>query len=163
MTPSLIYPITHFTRQFITNLPTVDSASTLRVNVQTDTRSASSEIFLIEPIKFPKHGKNFYTEIQHIKQTLINNNYSNNLVDQHIKSFINSKFTVTHLLIDKPNFIPVYYKAQYHSNYKTEERIIKNIIKTNVKPTQNNSKHSIIVYYINPLHIVMCMITNTLA
>ena len=106
--------------------------------------------FLNRAYKISQTWEDFHTEIQHIKQTLINNNYSNNLVDQHIKTFINSKFTDIHIPTAKPNIIPVYYKSQYHSNYKTEERIIKNIIKTNVKPIQDNSKLSIIIYYKNP-------------
>ena len=106
--------------------------------------------FLNRAYKISQTWQDFHTEVKHIKQTLINNNYSNKLVDQYINMFINNKFTDSHSHTYKPNIIPIYYKSQYHSNYKTEERIIKNIIKTNVKPTQTDSKVTIVIYYKNP-------------
>ena len=100
--------------------------------------------------KISQTWQDFHTEIQHIKQTLVNNNYSNNLVDQHINTFIHNKFSDKQSPTIKSNVIPIFYKSQYHSNYKIEERIIKNIVKTNVKPIQTDSKVNIIVYYKNP-------------
>ena len=100
--------------------------------------------------KISQTWQDFHTEIQHIKQTLVNNNYSNNLVDQHINTFIHNKFSDKQSPTIKSNVIPIFYKSQYHSNYKIEERIIKNIVKTNVKPTQTDSKVNIIFYYKNP-------------
>ena len=116
--------------------------------------------FLNRAYKISQTWRDFHTEVKHIKQTLINNNYSNNLVDQHINTFINNKLTDPPLSTHKPNNIPIYYKSQYHSNYKTEERIIKNIIKTNVKPIQNNSKVTIVIYYKNPKTCNLVMKNN---
>ena len=90
----------------------------------------------------------FHSEVQRIKQVLVNNNYSNAKVDSHVKKFIDNK-----LSLDKqprtPKYLNVFYKNQTHSNYKIEERVIKNLVMNNTKCVDENSKQKVIFYYQN--------------
>ena len=49
---------------------------------------------------------------------------------------------------DEENTINVFYKSQYHQEYKKEEKAIKDIIKDHVIPT-NNNKINFVIYYKN--------------
>ena len=92
--------------------------------------------------------QDFHNEITHIKQMLVNNNYSNKTVDVQIKKFLHHKQSPP--LIESQNtLIPIYYHSQTHSNYEIEERTIKNIILNNTKCIENNQKLTIICYYKN--------------
>ena len=76
----------------------------------------------------------FHQEAQHIKQILINNNFTNTVVDTHIKKFINKKINNEESIKNEnKNPIKVLYKNQMQNNYKLDERIIKNIIMKNTK------------------------------
>ena len=90
----------------------------------------------------------FNSEINQIKQTLINNNYPNTIVDKHINKFINTKFQ-QNSPDNKFNNINIYYKSQMHSNYKLDERIMKNILYENIRPTSPQNKVKLITYYNN--------------
>ena len=79
---------------------------------------------------------------------LVNNNYSNTVIDNLIHKFINGK--------QKPrsneteNSIKVYYQAQMHNNYKIDEKIINDIVKKNTKCADPKQKLKFIIYYKNP-------------
>lgn len=92
--------------------------------------------------------KDFDKEIEHIKQILINNNYPNNIVDKHIKNFINKKLDEQSKETGKNN-LNIYYKNQMHANYEIEERIIKEIVTKNTKCIAENEKLRVIFYYKN--------------
>ena len=90
----------------------------------------------------------FNAEINHIKQTLINNNYPNTIVDNHINKFINNKFQQNNS-DNIFNSINVYYKSQMHKNYKLDESIMKNILYDNIRPTSPENKVKLMTYYNN--------------
>ena len=48
-----------------------------------------------------------------------------------------------------PPDIRLFYKSQYHTNYKRDEKAIKEIIKENIKPTSEEQKVKLIIYYKN--------------
>ena len=90
----------------------------------------------------------FLNELKNIKQTRMNNGFPNNIVDTEIKHFI-SKPEQPHIdnnLNDKQS-IDLYYKKQFHSNYKIYEQILKNLIQKNVLPTDPTKKVRLIIYY----------------
>ena len=92
----------------------------------------------------------FHTELNHMKQRLINNNYSNKMVDTQIDKFLKLKFTVSES--DKKQRktpLTVYYQSQTHPNYKTEERILSNIVHSNTKCIDSDKELKIIFYYKN--------------
>ena len=70
-----------------------------------------------------------------MKYTLINNGFPNYIVDTEIKHFINKteQHNIDNTLNHKQS-INLYYKNQFHSNYKityTENLIQKNVLKKN--------------------------------
>ena len=74
----------------------------------------------------------FYKELTNIKQTLINNNFLNKLVDQQIKLDLhnihkNKNNNTTNN--NNINRINLYYRHQMHNNNKLDQQAITNIIK----------------------------------
>ena len=114
--------------------------------------------YLNRAYKISQNWSDFHNEVLLIKQTLINNNYSNTLVDKITFDFINSKIETT----PKPptNTISVFYNSQYHKNYKIEERILREIISRNTECIQQNTKLNIVFYYKNPKASSLVMRNN---
>ena len=78
---------------------------------------------------------------------LINNNYTNSIVDNQINKFINYKFTNPSTDHSDRTTIPIFYKNETHNNSSTDEKILRDIISTNVKTINPNQK--LIIYYKN--------------
>ena len=72
--------------------------------------------YLNRAYKVSKTWEDFHIEVLHIKQRLINNNYTNSMVDSEIKKFSSQKETKNNKK-DK-NSIPVYYESQMYLDYK---------------------------------------------
>ena len=95
-----------------------------------------------------QNWESFHNEINHIKQVLVNNNYTNTIIDQQINKFLNHK-------IEKSNntqnstYLDIYHKNQTHTNSKIDEKTLKEIIMTNVKCINQNQNIRIIFYYKN--------------
>lgn len=70
------------------------------------------------------------------------------MVDFQIKKFIDLKQTRKNEH-ERKNHIPIYYESQTHPNYKTEERVIKNIILNNTECQKVDHKLQVVVYYKN--------------
>ena len=60
----------------------------------------------------------------------------------------------------RKDLIPVYYENQMNQNYRLEERIIKNIIYSNTKCLQSESKLNLIFYYKSPKASSLVMKNN---
>ena len=96
---------------------------------------------------YSQNWQTFHNELEHIKQMLINNNYSNSLVDHEIHKYLDNKFSQSNH--EKHNSIPIYYHNQMHSNYKIDERVLKEIIHNNVNCINQQDKINLIIYYKN--------------
>ena len=101
----------------------------------------------------------FHLELSHIKQKLVNNNYSNAIVDKYIKKFLDLKQSQVPKKSDK-EIIPIYYENQYHANYKKEERVIKDLVYSNIKSTDEKTKLDLRIYYKNPKTCNLVMKNN---
>ena len=80
-------------------------------------------------------------ELTNIKQTLVNNNFPNKLIDQQIKLYfhkINKNKNNTNTKI-----INLYYKNQMHKNCKLDEQVITNIINKPIKPIEHQKQNSL--------------------
>ena len=88
----------------------------------------------------------FNQEINRLKQLLANNNYPMKLVDNCVNSFLQSKLSNERNNLDDKTKIKIYYKNQMNGQYKKDEKVIKDIIKQNVKPTNENEKIDVIYY-----------------
>ena len=81
----------------------------------------------------------FYKELtNNIKQTLVNNNFPNKLVDQQIKLYLHNIYK------NNTNRINFHCKNQMHYNYKLA---ITNIIKRHIKSIEKQKQIKLIIYY----------------
>ena len=83
----------------------------------------------------------FLNKLKNIKRTLINNGFPNYIVDTEIKYFINKtkQRNIGNTLNHKQS-INLYYKNQFHSNYKIDEHILKNLIPKSILSTDLTKK-----------------------
>ena len=116
--------------------------------------------YLNRAYKVSQTWQQFHTEVKQIKQILINNNYTNKIVDKLINTFINNKM--------QPNNAPphqnitLFYQNQFHSNYKIDERTLKSIIRNKVTCTNDNTKLKLIIYYRNKKTSNLVMKNNSM-
>ena len=115
--------------------------------------------YLNRAYRISQNWSDFHNEVQHIKQILINNNYSNSIVDSKIQSFLN-KIHTEDTKDSVKSQIPIFYNSQYHPNYKTEERVIKEIIDSNVICSNPYDKLNVIFYYKNKKSCNLVMRNN---
>ena len=104
--------------------------------------------FIHRIYKITQNWTDFHTELKYTKQMLINNNYSNSLVDNQIRKFLDRIHS------PKPNdivqdTIDLYYNSQMHTNYKIDERVLTHIIYNNVTCQKPNTKVKLLIYYRN--------------
>ena len=91
--------------------------------------------YLLRAYRFSENWIDFNMEIDRIKKLLINNNFSNTMVDRAVAKFV-SKMVADEPVpqipeIDKDKDIKdiiVLYKNQMHSDYKLDETVLRNII-----------------------------------
>ena len=84
-------------------------------------------------------------ELNRSKQILVNNGYTNKLIDDEIRKFLRRDAsqqppppTTTH---------KIYYKNFMNPNYKRNEKAIKDIIKNNVKMINAGEHLQVVIYY----------------
>lgn len=99
--------------------------------------------------KISSNWQHFQESLRKIKQTLINNGYSNSLFDEILRKYLSKLNNDDNRIdnIDKTH--KLFYKNQYTPAYKTDERILKKIVSENVKCTKPNEKLNLIIYYKN--------------
>jgi len=101
----------------------------------------------------------FDQEINRAKQILVNNGYSNKDVDREIEKFLNNRQdSANSQTIGKIH--KVYYQNQMSNSYKTDERVIKDIIRRNVTCNTPTDKLALITYYKNEKLSRMIMNNN---
>ena len=104
--------------------------------------------FIHRIYKITQNWTDFHSELQYTKQMLINNNYSNSMVDSQIRKFLD------HIHSPKPNdttqnTIDLFYHNQMHKNYRIDERVLTDIIHDNVTCQKPNTKVKLQIYYKN--------------
>ena len=107
--------------------------------------------YLNRAYKISSSWENMIQEIDKIKQLLINNDFNNSAVDYHIKKFLDKKINPSNNNHDSQNKsnIDIFYQAQTHSNYKLDERVLKDIVYRNTQVVDPNKKLNLIIYYKN--------------
>ena len=90
----------------------------------------------------------FHSEAQRLKQMFTNNKYPMHIIETEINNFLNKKFTNSNEETIKKAH-KIFYENQMHSNYKTDEKIIKDIIKSKMKCTRENEEVRLNIYYKN--------------
>ena len=105
--------------------------------------------YLNRAFKVSQNWEDFHKEVIHIKQLLINNNFSNRMVDSQIKKFLNNTLSPKVNKQEKKTPIIIYHQGQTHNNYKLDEKVIEDIIDKNTKCTDDRKKIKVIFYYKN--------------
>ena len=86
----------------------------------------------------------FSTEVERVKQRLVNNKFPMYIIGTSIRQFLNTKLEM------QPNQpmskIPLYYESQMCCNYKLEEKQLHHIINTCIKPVKERDKISLQIY-----------------
>ena len=102
--------------------------------------------YLHRAYKITNDWDEFHTEVDRIKNVLINNNFSNRMVDDGIRSFLDRKFAASAASDAAPasdavrrsgvagdgSTISLFYQSQMHHNYKIDEKILVSMINNNV-------------------------------
>ena len=87
----------------------------------------------------------FNVECNKLKQLLINNGYSNSLFDCILKKYVQQKQSQPQ---ETPNQThDLFYRNQMTSSFKIDEKVLKNIIKQNIKCTNENESIKLNIYY----------------
>lgn len=103
--------------------------------------------FLHRAYNISSNWQLFHHEVEKIKQRLVNNNFPMKIIDRTIEEFINKKFPNT---AEKPincNLIKFYYESQMWSNYKIEEKQLKDLLLKHVKPVNENDILELNIFY----------------
>ena len=85
----------------------------------------------------------FRYSIEQLQQALMNNGYSNSRFESILKEYLNNKENLT---TSKETTYRVYYLNQFSAAYKTDEKLLKQIIKNNTA-CKSNTKLQLIIYY----------------
>ena len=89
-------------------------------------------------------------ELKRVKQVLVDNGYSNRIVDQIINNKINKYLNRNNNNNTINNdHITFYYRNIMNNQYKIDEKIITDIIKKNIKSVNPNQKIKLLIYYKN--------------
>ena len=104
--------------------------------------------FIHRIYKITQNWSDFHIELQQTKQMLINNNYSNHMIDTQIRKFLNQTHS-SESIETKKETIDLFYHNQMHRNYKIDERVLTDIIHNNVSSINPDKKVKLHIYYKN--------------
>ena len=98
----------------------------------------------------------FLSEVDRIKQMLINNNFPNAKVDSEIQKFIGKKRAANPQAIASPDEnapsdedLTLFYRNQMTEEYKRDESNLRRVIRNSVKATEDTKRLKLIIYYRN--------------
>ena len=91
----------------------------------------------------------FEKDMKRLKQTLINNGYSNSQFDGICSQFVDNINSNTGTTQENSNIHQFFHQNQMSSAYKTDEKVIKTILKNNVKCKNDDDKLKLIIFYKN--------------
>ena len=105
--------------------------------------------FLHRAYAITSSWENFNQEVQRIRKLLINNNFPISILDNTIGKFLQTKFNQNNRHTEAENNINLYYRNQFTSSHRMEEKLIQNAVDKNVKPINNSDKINTRIYYKN--------------
>ena len=98
--------------------------------------------------KISSNEEIFQLEVNTLKQVFSNNNYPMHVIEKIITNFTREKQSSQEAPQTTGDKIKLYYENQMNNQYKKDEKIMKDIIRKNVKPANENDKMELIIYYI---------------
>jgi hypothetical protein len=91
----------------------------------------------------------FTQTINELKQTLVNNGYSNSIFDGILKKYLEKTFSIASNSNNNGTTHVLYYRNQMSTGYKTDEKVLKQIIKNNINCNNSRDKLQLSIYYKN--------------
>ena len=104
--------------------------------------------FITRAIRTSSTYDAMHTEFNRVKQLLVNNGFTNTDIDQEINKQLEKQQTqqpTTEPRLSKTHHL--FYKNHMNSQYKTDEKILKDILKRNIQCNQDDERLQINVYY----------------
>ena len=106
--------------------------------------------YLRRAYRVSQNWQDFHNEMKYVKQILVNNNYSNLKIDCMTKKFLEKTLAQHEMPTQvKQQKINIFYNSQMHHNHKIDEKVLKEIITSNVKSNDTNERINVIFYYKN--------------
>ena len=105
--------------------------------------------FIRRAFKYCSDWKSTHQELQRSKQILVNNGYTNTEVDAEIQNQMTRHHQPQQRQNQTEQIIQVFYRNQMSPSYRVDERVLRDIIKKNVKCTLPNTRLQITIYYKN--------------
>ena len=116
--------------------------------------------FVKRAIKNSSSWQHVHGELSRSRQILVNNGYSNQIVDTEINRQLDALHQGGDKVEGTTEKIKLFYRSQMNTAYKTEERAIRDLILTNVKPTDENKRIDLIIYYNTSKTANLVMVNN---
>ena len=92
----------------------------------------------------------WHNEIERVTQILVNNGYSNNEIQEATKRKLNNFLQQRNQNAEnETNKITLYYRNYMSSAHEMDEKVIKDIIKRGISPTDSNKNIDLCIYYRN--------------
>ena len=114
--------------------------------------------YIKRAIKVCSSWHTLHKELEHVRQMLVDNGYSNTDFDL-LTNKILEEFRSSHRP-HKPNHINIFYNNTFTNSYKKDEKAIRDIINRNCQPTNEDSEIRLIIYYRNPRTSSLIMKNN---
>ena len=92
----------------------------------------------------------FHASAENLKQSFVNNGYSNRMLNVNLRHFISNKHQQDRehsFHVDHDHILEVYYENHFSNFYKIDERIIMSIVYNNTSCVDNEDKLMLIIYY----------------
>ena len=102
----------------------------------------------------------FNQVMKRFKQILVNNGYTKTEFEYELEKFRGLRES-PQLPANNNNKINIYYKNYMILSYKTDERIILNIVRIDINVTNDNDYLNLIIYYKSPKTAQLAMKNNT--
>lgn len=108
--------------------------------------------FITRAIKTSSTYELMNIEFNRVKQLLVNNGFTNTEIDQEIHKQLDKQHTKQQQQTTEPRSNKVhhlYYKNHMNSQYKTDEKVLKDILKKHTKCNKDDDRIQINIYYQN--------------
>ena len=115
--------------------------------------------YIMRAFKYSSDYERLHIELERVKKMLVNNGYLNSDIDKEIKRWFEKSINEENEK-ERKGDINIYYRNYMSTAYKTDEKVIKDIIRKNVKTKDSNKKLNLIIYYQNSKVKNMVMTNN---
>ena len=111
-------------------------------------KNSSIKNLIHRTYKISSNWSVFHVSIQKLKQTIINNGYSNRTFDTLLSQYLDQRHKPIQNKTNEETHT-VYYNNQYSNMYKIDERIVKHIVNSNTKCCNPTDTLKVVIYYKN--------------